>query len=81
MPRVGLDPRTVFERAKTFHALDRAATVIGNIRYKEESIVSNSIMPRGSKLSACWWKYSLASREPLGSLTSLTHSLMELSPS
>jgi hypothetical protein len=31
MPRVGFKPTIpVFERAKTFHALDRAATVIGN---------------------------------------------------
>jgi hypothetical protein len=30
MPRVGFKPTTqVFERAKTVHALDRAATVIG----------------------------------------------------
>jgi hypothetical protein len=30
MPRVGLEPRIpVFKRAKTFYALDRAATVIG----------------------------------------------------
>jgi hypothetical protein len=29
MPRVGFEPTTrVFERAKTVHALDRAATVI-----------------------------------------------------
>jgi hypothetical protein len=30
MPRVGFEPTNpVFERAKIFHALDRAATVIG----------------------------------------------------
>jgi hypothetical protein len=30
MPRVGFEPTiSVFEKAKTFHALDRAATVIG----------------------------------------------------
>jgi hypothetical protein len=30
MPRVGIEPTTlVFEGAKTFHVLDRAATVIG----------------------------------------------------
>jgi hypothetical protein len=30
MPRVGFEPTIlVFERAKTVHALDRAATVIG----------------------------------------------------
>jgi hypothetical protein len=31
MPQVGLEPTIpVFERAKTVHALDRAATVIGS---------------------------------------------------
>jgi hypothetical protein len=31
MPPVGFEPTTpVFERAKTFHALDGAATVIGD---------------------------------------------------
>jgi hypothetical protein len=31
MPRVGFEPTiTVLERAKTVHALDRAAAVIGN---------------------------------------------------
>jgi hypothetical protein len=31
MPRVGFEPMIpAFERAKTVHALDRAATVIGN---------------------------------------------------
>jgi hypothetical protein len=31
-PRVGFEPTTlVFERAKTVHALDRAATVIGTV--------------------------------------------------
>jgi hypothetical protein len=32
MPRVGFKPTTpVFERAKTFHALDRADTVVGTV--------------------------------------------------
>jgi hypothetical protein len=32
MPRVGLEPTiTVFERAKTFHTLDRAATTIVSV--------------------------------------------------
>jgi hypothetical protein len=32
MPQVGFEPTIpVFEPAKTFHALGRAATVIGNI--------------------------------------------------
>jgi hypothetical protein len=31
MPRVDFEPKiSVFERAKTFHALDRAATAIGD---------------------------------------------------
>jgi hypothetical protein len=34
MPRVGFESMTpVFERAKTVHALDSAATVIGIIKY------------------------------------------------
>jgi hypothetical protein len=34
MPRVGLEPMIpAFERAKSVHALDRATTVIGNLRY------------------------------------------------
>jgi hypothetical protein len=33
MPQVGLDPTIpVFERAKTVHALDTAATVIGKVK-------------------------------------------------
>jgi hypothetical protein len=37
MPRVGLDPTIpVFEGAKTFLALDRAATVIGPIQFKHK---------------------------------------------
>jgi hypothetical protein len=32
MPRVGFEPTTpVFERVKTVHVLDRAATVIGKV--------------------------------------------------
>jgi hypothetical protein len=32
MPEVGFEPTTpVLERAKTVHALDRAATVIGSV--------------------------------------------------
>jgi hypothetical protein len=35
MPRAGFKPKIqVFERAKTVHALDLAATVIGQINYK-----------------------------------------------
>jgi hypothetical protein len=36
MPLVGFDPTIpVFERAKTFHVLDRAATVIGEYDYMD----------------------------------------------
>jgi hypothetical protein len=39
MPRVGFKPTiTAFERAKTFHALDRAATVICKTLLHEEQI-------------------------------------------
>jgi hypothetical protein len=35
MPRVGFEPTIpVFNRAKTFHALDRTVTVIGAHKYK-----------------------------------------------
>jgi hypothetical protein len=34
MPRVGFEPKiSAFERAKTFHALDHAATVISPVVY------------------------------------------------
>jgi hypothetical protein len=37
MPRVEFDPSTsVFEQAKTVHALDRAATVIGPSEVREQ---------------------------------------------
>jgi hypothetical protein len=29
----------VFERAKSFHTLDRVVTVIGNVQYKEKKIL------------------------------------------
>jgi hypothetical protein len=35
MPRIGFDPMIpAFKWAKTVHALDRAATVIGRLKYK-----------------------------------------------
>jgi hypothetical protein len=41
MPRVGFGPTIpAFERAKTFHALDRAATVIGETRLQETFIAT-----------------------------------------
>jgi hypothetical protein len=39
MPRVGFEPKIpVFERAKTVHALDRAASVIGTNKWINGSI-------------------------------------------
>jgi hypothetical protein len=39
MPLVGFEPTNpVFERAKTVHNLDRAATVIGHVRLLPELI-------------------------------------------
>jgi hypothetical protein len=41
MPRVGFEPMIqVFVRAKTVHALDRAATVIGIHQYYRHQITS-----------------------------------------
>jgi hypothetical protein len=41
MPQVGFEPmNTEFERAKTAHALDRAATVIGEYVYYDYEIKS-----------------------------------------
>jgi hypothetical protein len=44
MPRVGFEPMiVVFERAKTVHALDRAATVIESlVNYREQKSKTNS---------------------------------------
>jgi hypothetical protein len=40
MPQVGFEPTIpVFERAKTVHALDRAATMIGFIAYAHRQII------------------------------------------
>jgi hypothetical protein len=40
MPRVGFEPKTqVFDLAKVFHALDRAATVIGQAGPYSEELV------------------------------------------
>jgi hypothetical protein len=39
MPLLGLEPTTaVYVRAKTVHALDRAATVIGDTSVKSETL-------------------------------------------
>jgi hypothetical protein len=39
MPRVGFEPTIpAFKRAKTFHALDRAANVIGTFNYSHKKI-------------------------------------------
>jgi hypothetical protein len=40
MPRVGFEPMIpVFERSKTVHALDRAATVIGRIALQYKATI------------------------------------------
>jgi hypothetical protein len=42
MPRMGLEPMIPgFERAKTVHALDRAATVIGFVIFYKQKIQPN----------------------------------------
>jgi hypothetical protein len=52
MPRVGFESMIpVFERAKTVHTLDRAATVIGyvtymNIKFLSEEVTSVSAYPQ-----------------------------------
>jgi hypothetical protein len=44
MPRVGFEPTIpAFERAKTVHALDRAATVIGNWQNGEAVMIQTYI--------------------------------------
>jgi hypothetical protein len=50
MPRVGLEPETpVFERAKTVHALDRVATVIGTLLLQTlNSFYTNSYEDSGT---------------------------------
>jgi hypothetical protein len=48
MSRVGLEPTTpVFERVKTVHASDRAATVIGSYSYV---VVYFMILPMSEKI-------------------------------
>jgi hypothetical protein len=43
MPRVGFEPTTpVFERAKTVHALDRAATVISSCGFDTSVYSANA---------------------------------------
>jgi hypothetical protein len=48
MPRVGFESTTpMFERAKTVHALDRAATVISSTEHGTPKII----------LTSCWYRY------------------------
>jgi hypothetical protein len=45
MPRVRFEPTIpVFERAKTFHALDRAATAIGTLHTVVDCIMWNKMI-------------------------------------
>jgi hypothetical protein len=63
MPQVGFEPAiVVFERAMTFRALDRAATVVGCSLVLQPSnhlkyLISFSFMPnRASAEHKCWYK-------------------------
>jgi hypothetical protein len=50
MPQVGLEPMIpVFEWEKTFHALDRMATVIGTVLYTNQNL--------GDTLTVTHFKY------------------------
>jgi hypothetical protein len=60
MTRVGFKPTIpVFERAKTVHALDRAATVIGRKSYSPSGIFKgdpvNKTLESGDSISASYW--------------------------
>jgi hypothetical protein len=74
MPRVGFELTIpVFQRMKTVHALDRAATVIG------------SILPTSLNIIKSFFQKSLVVRPQVFTQLhlirgSLTHSLLELSP-
>jgi hypothetical protein len=49
MPRVGFEPTIpVFEQAKTVHALDRAATVIGTHYIHKHEFNTPKFIPRKS---------------------------------
>jgi hypothetical protein len=53
MPEVEFEPTIpVFQRAKTVHALDRAATVIDNFMFID---VSNVIQTDGGKVRPNYW--------------------------
>jgi hypothetical protein len=66
MPRVGFKPTIpVFERAKTFHALDRMATAVGVFKLKNEhklQIFGNKMLrkeyldSRGGNWSIWWYQ-------------------------
>jgi hypothetical protein len=56
MPRAGFEPKfSVFERAKTVHALESATTVIGHSLYPATNInrVIKSMMVRLAEQVAC----------------------------
>jgi hypothetical protein len=56
MPRAGFEPNIpVFERAKTVHALDREATVIGNC----QGIVYVFMYTYASTVDASKYKYEI----------------------
>jgi hypothetical protein len=62
MPRVGIEPTIpAFERAKTVHASDRAATVIGGSSY---SLCKYLIIKNYTKLYYNLLAYYVKSRHP-----------------
>jgi hypothetical protein len=85
MPRVGFEPTIpAFERTKTVHALDRAATVIGrrlitDTRFEPVArLVKEFIASNGTRRSHC---YSHNSQIPdaIPSKTNPVHSLIRIS--
>jgi hypothetical protein len=68
MPRVGLELMIpAFERAKTVHDLDRAATVIGRHMSFSSSSSSNNNYPHASvRLSVCLSAYLSMTLQPFG---------------
>jgi hypothetical protein len=71
MPRMGFEPATpAFEREKTIHVLDRAATVIGSVIHPERSRRLSLLTQRYiymddfMKLSLYTWAWGATSHLP-----------------
>jgi hypothetical protein len=63
MPRVGFEPTIpVFERAKTVHALDRAAVVIGNAPYRDVETDKNPTSSSTEKEMQQWVQKEYSTR-------------------